>query len=134
MARSRRSTLLLSVAALALPVALGACSTLGLENNAALTTPAPDGGTSEPVQEAAEVDAGRLLRIGAATEAVGDLENAIAMYQRALSLAPDSIEAQLALADAYRRLGPPRTPPRVIAACSSASRPTCWRGAASATR
>lgn len=107
MPRGRRSTLLLSVAAIALPVALGACSTLGVENGAALTTPAPDGGVAEPVQEAAEVDAGRLLRIGAATEAVGDLENAVAMYQRALSLAPDSIEAQLALAEAYRRLGAP---------------------------
>ncbi|MGD9536186.1 MAG: tetratricopeptide repeat protein [Alphaproteobacteria bacterium] len=88
-------------------MALGACATSGTEGHVGLTAAAPDGGASEPVHEAAEVDAGRLLRIGAATEAVGDLENAITMYQRALALAPDSVEALLALADAYRRAGAP---------------------------
>jgi tetratricopeptide (TPR) repeat protein len=132
-ARSRRPTLPPSVAALAPPEVLGARSALGLENNAALTTPATDGDAPEPVQEAAELDAGRLLRIVAATEAVSDLENAITMYQRALSLAPDSIEAQLALSDADRRLGAPENAAKGYRGVLERE-PAKLRCAASATR
>ena len=106
MPRSRRSTLLLSVAVLALPVALSACSTPG-PGAFEFGNRSPSGGTMEPVADAARVDAGRLTRIAQATEAAGDLNNAVAMYQRAVVLDPESIGALLGLANIYRRIGAP---------------------------
>lgn len=104
MAIGRRSTLLLSVAALALPVALGACTP---NEELKYSIKSPTGQPNESISGSNDADSGRLMRIARATEASGDLVAAASMYQRAAALSPKSPEPLLALADAYRELGLP---------------------------
>lgn len=104
MAMGRRSTLLLSVAALALPVALGACTP---NEELKYSLKSPTGQPNEAIGLSNESDSARLMRIARSTEEAGDLVSAASMYQRAAALAPKSPEPLLALADAYRELGLP---------------------------